>query len=707
MILGTAAYMSPEQARGKSVDKRADVWAFGAVVFEMLSGKRPFEGRDVSEVLGSVLRLDPDWDALPDDTPPHLTAYLKRCLEKEPKQRVHDIADVRLAMEGAFETPVAAQTEPAVPQRGAWLPWVAGVAVAVVISLVVWTLTRPEPIPAPDLMRFVIAPSDTTPFGGVSGDNNPDLTISPDGTQIVYSGRGPSGPQLYLQQIGQLAGQPLRGAEGGTGPFFSPNGEWVGFIDSRTLKKVPISGGPPVTLTESPAGVYGASWGTDDQIIFGTAGELFRVPAGGGEPEALTTLNPDEVGHGSPFIIPGREAVVFMVFSGGGGQLAVLDLDTREPTQLGIAGFAPHYVSTGHLVYVAPGGTLHAVPFDAASLRVTGDSVQLAQGVRVKRFGAANFSISDTGRLVYETGEGGSAVDSSPVWVDREGQEEPIMAPLRNYVYPRISPDGTRVAFDIRDEENDVWVLDLATGTLDRLTTHATADLYPHWTIDGQRIVFLSTRDGAPHLYWKAADGTGTAERLSESAIGRVNALTPDGTRVIASTPSSDDGTDLVMVTLDGEHVTETLLGSEFREGNAALSPDGKWLAHQSNETGQGEVYVRPFPDVESGRTQVSTAGGGAPSWAPDGSELFYVDAARNRMMAVSVQTDPTFSHETPQPLFEGNYFVGAGRTYDVGADGRFLMVRSGGQTTEDAPPPQIHVVLDWFQELTERVPIP
>ncbi len=431
VIMGTAAYMSPEQAKGKVADKRADIWAFGVVLLEMLTGHRVFSGETVSETLAAVMMKAPAWDRLPADLPSKLSTLVRRCLEKDPRERVRDIGDVRLAMQGAFETTVSAPSEQgAAPTLRLWQRPVP-VALAVLAALglgglAVWTLTRPDVIPA-DLIRFTIVPPDTAPLNFAGGRQ--DLAISPDGTQVVYKGPDPSGsaPQLNLRPIDQLVGAPLRGGEAGLGPIVSPDGEWVGFLDytnTSTLQKVSIFGGPPVTLTESPNPIYGASWGADDQIVFGTNGAgLFRVPGGGGEPEALTTLDTEqgEVNHLWPFIIPGREAVVFVIGTGADaplttGQLAVLELDTGDVTRLGLAGVSPHYVSTGHLVYAAEDGSVRAVPFDATSLEVTGNPVPLVEGVMVKLSGAANFSISDNGRLVYALGAGNRGIQWSCVF---------------------------------------------------------------------------------------------------------------------------------------------------------------------------------------------------------------------------------------------------------------------------------------------------
>ena len=433
MVIGTAAYMAPEQAKGKVVDKRADVWAFGAVLFEMLTGARPFAGGDMSETLARVIDREPDWAALPDNVPPVLNNFLRRCLQKNPKNRIRDIGDVSLAMEGAFETTVPSETSPHQPQI--WqrpIPLtIAGLALLMAGGLSVWIVTRPATAPA-DLMRFTIVPPATAPL--TLGGSRHDLAITRDGTQIVYgsSPMGGGSRQLYLRPIDQLVGAPLRGAEG-VGPFVSPGGEWIGSLGSQTtIQKVSIFGGPPVTLAESPSPIFGASWGTDDRIIFGTGGSgLFRVLGDGGDPESLTTLDTEqgESGHRWPFTIPDREAVVFVISTGQPlttGQLAVLDLATREVRRLGLAGVSPHYVSTGHLVYATEDGSVRAVPFDAASLEVTGNPVPLVQGVVVKGSGAADFSISDNGRLVYASGAGpdGRQVATALVWVDREGVEE-------------------------------------------------------------------------------------------------------------------------------------------------------------------------------------------------------------------------------------------------------------------------------------------
>ena len=622
-------------------------------------------------------------------------------------------------MEGAFETPVPQRTEPAVaPLLKVWqrpVPAVLAVLAALELGgLAVWTLTRPDVIAA-DLMRFVIVPHDTAPLSFVGFGH--DLAISPDGSQVVYRGSVPGGgaPQLNLRPIDQLVGAPLRGGEGGVGPFFSPDGEWVGFVDSNsgtTLQKVSIFGGPPVTLTESPNPIAGASWGTDDQIIFGSAAGLFRVSGAGGEPEALTTLDSEqgEVGHGWPFMVPGAEAVLFMTATGvplTTGQLAVLDLDTGDVTRLGLAGVSPHYVSTGHLVYAAEDGSVRAVPFDATSLEVTGNPVPLIEGVMVKQTGAANFSISDNGRLVYALGaEVGRGPVRTMVWVDREGLETALPLPARSYGDPRLSPDGSRVAVTVQDETRDLWVFDVQSAARLRLTNEA-AVIAPIWTPDGERIIF-SWNKGPPFgLFWMPADDSGEAERLTTPDAGILGdfptSVSPGGQAVLFTRTVAADNQELWQVPLDGERTPQPVVQGEFGRGNAALSPDGQWLAYRSNQSGVVEVYLQPYPGPGS-TTPVSIGGGDSVVWSRDGRELFY--RVGNRMMVVEVETEPTLRVSPPQELWEEPYETGGVRQYHVTPDGRFLMIRQGAVTDDDTALPELVVVVNWFEELKARVPV-
>ena len=568
MVVGTAAYMSPEQASGSAVDKRADVWAFGVVLYEMLTGQRLFSGKDVSHTLAYVLTKDIDWAALSKDTPETVRRLLRRCLKREPRKRLRDIGEARIELEDPQTIPATEPTETAAPPQLQVWQRPAAIAVTVLAALAlgglsVWTMVRPE---LGDLIRLTIVP--TAPLG--LGPGRPGIAISPDGTQVVYLGRGPA---LNLRPIDQLVGAPLRGGEGGVAPFFSPDGEWVGFIpvtSFTTLQKVSIFGGPSVLVTESPNPIFGASWGADDQIVFGTGGAgLFRVSGGGGDPEALTTIDSGqgETSHAWPSIIPSREAVLFMISAGGSpatGQLAVLDLATTEVRRLGLAGGSPRYVSTGHLVYAAEDGSMRAVPFDAASLDITGNPVPLVEGVQVKPTGAAEFSISDNGRLVYVLGPSGGG-QQALVWVDREGQEELTAAPLRPYLTLSLSPDGTRSASALQDGGNvDVWVSELACGTLTRLTTDEGFDGNPLWSPDGRRVAFRSDRNGQPEVFWKSADGSGTAELLvtMDEAVSDIYPYdwSPDGDILFLQALFPETGLDVGMVSVEGPGTWEPLI---------------------------------------------------------------------------------------------------------------------------------------------------
>ena len=524
VIMGTAAYMSPEQARGKPVDKRADIWAFGVVVYAILTGTRPFQGEDVSLTLASVMKSDVNVAVLPTDLPETLRTVIRQCLQKDPKRRIRDIGDVQLAMAGTFETTVVVPADhPSQLPLRAWqrpVPAVlAALGIAAVAGLAVWGMVRPPVIPA-TVLRLGIAPPDSSPLR--VNPNTRNLAVSPDGARVVYLAEGPSGGQLTLRSLDQFASQPLRGGEDGAGPFFSPDGEWVGFYSrgGNSLGKVSIFGGPSVTLTDEAPAIRGASWGSDDQIVLGTfSSGLFRVSGAGGELTALTTPDTDqgEVGHVWPFVIPGRGAVLFVTHQGAptrDGQIAVLDLASQEVKRFELAGISPHYVSTGHLVYAVEDGSLRAVPFDADTLEVMGNPVTVLEGVHVPSFGA-QYGISDNGRLVYVAGDAASSPMRSLVWFDHTGQREPTGLPPNDYIHARLSPDGTQVSLRINEGNGDVWVSDVERNTLSRLSADDRSNEFlSMWTPNGEGVIFSVARGMGRSLFRRAADGTGPAEHL-------------------------------------------------------------------------------------------------------------------------------------------------------------------------------------------------
>ena len=621
VILGTAAYMSPEQARGKGVDKRTDVWAFGAVFYEMLTAEQAFSGEDVAEILAAVIMKEPDFERLSTKVPGSLRELIERCLRQDRKMRLHDIADARIPIQDYLADPsayaVGVSTVPQLSERRQILPWgVTGLlGVALLISWVVlWQATRPLE-ETPMRLPILLSPDQSINISGARS-----VIFSPDGKRLIYVAGSGQDRRLYVRVLEQLEATPLTGTEGAQYPFFSPDGEWIAFFlgpgGQRTLKKVPVRGGAQVTISQEPHAGYTGSWGADGTMIIGNqVGFLSRLSDSGGEPEPLTALEEGEVAHVFPQILPGGEAVLFTAQVGGswGDAKIVLQLlGTGERKVLINGGTDARYVPTGHLVYSRE-GTLLAVPFDLSSLEVTGSPVSILELVSQVGAGAPQFSFSDSGSLVYvrgAVGDGGRIL----VWVDREGHEVPLTAASnRQFFGPKLSPDARRVAVTFRESGNfDSWIHDLARKTMTRLTFDAASDFFSLWTPDGQRVVFSSTRDGGfENLYWRAADGTGQAERLTKSPNKQTPySFSPDGKQLAFTERDPETGRDLYVLSMEGEFTSEPLLQTPFHERAPAISPDGRWMAYSSNESGPYQVYVRPFPNVEDGKWQVSTGGG-------------------------------------------------------------------------------------------------
>ena len=688
VIMGTAAYMSPEQARGKPVDRRADIWAFGVVLYEMLTGRRAFEAEDVSLTLAEVMKSEPNWDALPSDISPTLRTYLARCLKKDPKERVRDMGDIRLALDGAFEISGPA-SEPTASKPWTLL-WVAAVVVTgLVAGLVVWGLTRPA---APGVVRFTVS---TLPSSAprVSGRSQ-NLAISPDGAWHVYEGVDRA---LHVRHFDRFETTRLDLVNAG-GPFVSPYGTWIGFRAGGALQKVPFLGGPPTTICKIEGGLRGASWGADGTIVFADDRTgLLQVSAGGGDPRQLTKVDGiNDVRHLWPEMLPGNGAVLFVIDRGSSFDIAVLSLETGEHRVLIRGGTSPRYIPTGHLVYIVR-GALMVVPFDAEHLETTGDAVPVISGVFPNPSGAANFDVSNNGVMIYLPGDprGGNR---SLVWVDRLGREEPLRVESQPYANVALSPAGDRIVSSVIDATSsaDVWIHNVMRGTFTRLTFDPGGDILPVWTPDGQRVLFQSNRDGVG-LFWKAADGTGSADRLTDVAFFPFS-VSPDGRRLVGTIQQAETTWDIAEVSLEGDPTLRPLVVGPQNQWHPQISPSGKWLAYMSRESGRAEIYVRPYPDVDAGRWQVSTTGGTSPMWSRSEEELFYRN--EDQMVAVPVVTDAGFEFGTPSVLFEGSYLSFVGRDYDVDMDGqRFLMIKQDALGEESAPN-EIHVVLNWFEEL-------
>ena len=718
VVLGTAAYMSPEQARGQAVDKRTDIWAFGCILYEMLCGRAAFAGETLTDTLAAVVSREPDWTALPEATTSTVRTVLTRCMEKDPKRRLRDIADVQLLLSGALDTSKSASVERAsgatTSLRRSTILAASSMLVAVgATAVAMWLWSRPA-VP-PRLSRLLI-PSTGSAAALLpnTGRANRALTITPDGSAIVYIGSNST--RLFVRSLD--AQEPLEIAAGQqlNVPFVSSDGRWVGFVDGSALKRVAVVGGAPLAIATLKGKAVGATWLPDDTIVFATneTTGLQRVSVAGGGVTELTRVDRDggQAAHAWPESLPGGNAVLFTITSQTGREdadrIAVLDL--RNHTQKILVPGASHaqYVASGHLVYVAA-GALWAVPFDLRRLEVNGSPVRVLPQLVTTVNGSAQFALATDGTLVY--------ADSVPtvasqdlVWVDRTGKETPLGAPTREYLNVRLSPDGARVAVNIAGQDQDIWMWNMEREVLTRVTADPANDAAPVWTLDGHRLIFASQRDGGIYnLWWQAADGTGNAERLTASANTQVpTSLSPDGHELVFFQLTPTRLFDILRLALPGKQVS-SLLETAFSELNGVISPDGRWLAFQSDGSGRPEIYVRPFPGTAGGQWPVSTAGGRMPAWS--GARLLFFQADGSLMEVRFEGRNSRWHAEAPAKLLDSQYFAGSAatiaRTYDVSPDGqRLLMIkpsRAGSQPVSAG----LIVVQHWDEELKTRTSPP
>jgi hypothetical protein len=742
VVLGTAAYMSPEQARGKPVDRRTDIWAFGSVFYEALAGCPPFRADTFSDTLVKVLTEEPDWSVLT-DVPPTIARLLRRCLRKELQGRLRDIADARLEIEEvlsgsepaypALWDPISTGTRDsrdptaaAQPRRS--VPLVATIAAASLGLGVAagWLIARGT-VPTPTSLAVARRLAVPLPVSQrLVSDLAAPIAAAPDGSAIVYAAtEGDSRTRLLLRRLDQFYALPVDGTDGASAPFFSRDGRWIGFHASGALQKVALAGGAPLRIAETPP-IWSAFWGRDDTILFSTAlpGDgIWKVNAVGGQPERVTT--PDatkgELRHATPQLLPGGGRALFSVLRADGWSAAIVTLDTKQVMPVaGRLGGAAHYVPGGRLVFAQDGG-LVAVPFDADRGELGSSPVPMLERVATGRLASAFFAVSSSGALVYVPADRVLPARTLIV-VDRGGRAEPLSDVDAPYAYPRFARDGRRLAVSIASENgSDIWVYDLTRGTRGRLTTGGMSTR-AIWSMDGSRLAFAWKGPATWSLYAKSADGSGVEQPLIDrdppvQREGWVDPLAgvlpgslPQLTGAHLQSPSSWVSSGPMAFTEHkptGEHDIWVLtlgqgavpfLVTPFDEAAPEFSPDGRLLAYASDESGRHEVYVQPYPGP-GGKWLVSTAGGTDPVWSANGRELFY--RRGDAVMSVAVTLTPAFSAGTPRELFtQHDEITGDGRNYDVSPDGRrFVMVQGARLETS----PALHVVLNWLDELTAR----
>jgi serine/threonine-protein kinase len=716
MILGTAAYMSPEQAKGRPADKRTDVWAFGCVLYEMLTGKRAFDGEDVSDTLAFVITKEPDWSTLPTNTPASIRRVLQRCVQKDRKRRLRDIGDARLELD---EAPVderegrvllTPRMAPSLFRRPfAITAMILGVALvaSALTGLFMWTLRPTTPMA---VLRFPF----TLPEGQTF--TNPGrrmLAISPDGTQMVYV----ANRRLYLRSMAELDSRPMAGTEnltsGVTSPTFSPDGRWIAFWASadQTLKRIAVPGGVavPICPADNP---FGVQW-VKDEIIFSQADKgILRVSASGGKPEPVVSVKEGEVVD-EPQVLPDGQTILFSIAKGTGidrwdkAQIMAQSLKSGERKKLIQGGSDAHYVATGHLVY-AIGGSLYVVPFDLRTLSVRGGPVPILEGIRRRppggtNTGTAQFSLAENGTLIYVPGPTSSSAGAlSLALLDRKGTVTPLKVPDGPYATPRVSPDGKQIAYGSDDgKEAIVWIYDLAATGAPRRLTFGGRNRFPIWSADGQWVVFQSDREGDQAIWRQRADLTGTVERLTKPDRGTSHvpqSWQPRGDRFLFSV-ATENKFSLWTFSPHDRNVAPFGGVQSTVAPTASFSPDGRWVVYSTSDGSGQALFVQPFP--ATGNTFQIARSGRHPMWSPDGKELLFTVGV-SQLSAASISTQPTFTVGNPAPTPTPGFILELPTietNFSMTPDGRFVAVVPAGQRESE-----IQIVLNWFEELKARV---
>ena len=709
VILGTAAYMSPEQARGKTVDRRTDIWAFGCVLYEMLVGRRIFEGDEVSDVLAFILTTEPGWSALPPGTPTAIRRLLRRCLQKDRGRRLDSAADARIEIDEALTAPSDAERQ--VPHLGMLrrlgVAWATASAFAIALLAVLassWLgIDATRELQDAQPIRFVVSPPEgwTWRLGGTTGTTGiAPMAISPDGRRLAVEAANSEGTtQIWIRSLESLDAQPLAGTIGGFAPFWSPDSRFVGFFADGKLKKVDTSGGAPITLCDAPI-PQGGSWSQDGVIVFAPTvnSALQKVSASGGVPTSASSLTEGETGHRRPWFLPDGRHFLFSANAPAAGQRPVYlaAVDSPDRTELLRADSANVSYSQGHLLY-RRGNTLMAHPFDAQRLQLTGEPVPVAEEVQANgAIANALFSVSDTAVLVYSTG---NSQLGQLLWFDRAGKPLGVLGDWGAYHDLELAPDGKRASVTLPDPSRggrDIWIFETERGLRTRFSFDQANESSSAWSPDGSELVFSSDRRGHVDLYRKRSNGSGSEEALFEDDRTKwVQSWSPDGGAVLFFTAAAD-GTDLFVLPLTGARKPTALQQTPFSETRGRFSPDGRWIAYQSNESGRAEVYVASLA-AAGGKWQISTTGGGFPRWRRDGSEIFYL-AADNRLMAASVNgRGSSFEVGMVTPLFLTRAPAG-GYQYDVSADGQRFLVNS----VREADSTPVTVVVNWTAALNK-----
>jgi serine/threonine protein kinase/Tol biopolymer transport system component len=693
VLIGTAAYMSPEQMRGRAASESSDIWAFGCVLFEALTGRPAFQGDTVADLIGAIVRIDPDWTLLPSNTPPALVALLKRCFEKERRRRYHAIGDVRLDLDGSHT--VAAQTSKTTSHGRERFAWALVAVFAVIAGLLLFTAYRGRASVQPMVSRFSMGLPDSSFMQSVLAVPYP--AISPNGRYIVLMNRSAAGSQLWLRPIDSLTVQAIPGTEGATQyPFWSPDSRFVGFFAGGKLKKIAVTGGTPQILCDADAG--GGTWSEDDLILFERGGAIHRVSAAGGMSTAIRTPNKSqsESAYRWPEFLPGGKNFVYAAVNPETQRLEIraATLDSANDRPLFTANSRVQYAQSGHLLFVNNDATLMAQPFDTRGMALKGDAFPVAE--RVARdeqiiSGSAAFSVSGDGTLVYRGGTTTTG-ETELTWMDRSGKKLNLQLGDINANSLFLSFDQNRVALQKRDaNQSDIWIGDLLRGTTSRITSDPADDSYPVFSNDGKRVVFLSNRGGSWGLYMKDATGAG-AEELIQKVQGsndHPNDWSPDGKTLLYVMNG-----DLWALSMTGERKAYPILNQRYNERRARFSPDGHWIVYTSTETGRIEIYVQPFPPTGA-KSQISVEGGGYGHWTRGGKEILF-DAPGGKIMAVDVKLGSTLEAGIPRELFQVPGALSLGR-WDVTADGeRFLLPVTRGASG----PVTLTTVLNWTADI-------